>query len=448
MGVHLLDALLYPGQHLVLGKPVGGSQLGVGIDQGAESAVVLYHEGLDYVGHIVDLALYLLGIDVLSGRTENHALAAALDEQESVGVNHTHVSGTEPAVFGKCLGSSLFVLVIAQEDVVALDQNLTGHVLGIGRIYHNLHPRGSLAAGVEFGLVPAGVCDDGAALCHAVAHGESESDTAEECLGLAVEGCTSDNHLVELAAEGLVELVVDLLEYLLVNDGKPEQQADVPAVDDRLELLLVNLLDDQRYGDDKVGLDGAHGVEDDLGGRESGEEMHVAAGAELHQELEHHTVHVGGREHGHAVGGIVQMAVHLEAEKDVREQGTVRQHDPFGESGSPGGIVDHGQLLGGVLVVIYTIRMEAPGIFLAKELVEVLPGMGYLLIGSVEQGKIVHQDDGVEAGHLRLGETFPHHVTHKEDAGFGVVHQMIDVSALELVQQGNGHGSVGQGGQE
>ena len=176
--------------------------------------------------------------------------------------------------------------------------------------------------------------------------------------------------------------------------------------------------------------------------------MHVAAGAELHQELEHHTVHVGGREHGHAVGGIVQMAVHLEAEKDVREQGTVRQHDSFGESGSSGGIVDHGQLLGGVLVVIYTVRMEAPGIFLAEELVEVLPGMGYLLIGCVEQGKIVHQDDGVEAGHLRLGETFPHHVTHKEDAGFGVVHQMIDVSALELVQQGNGHGSVGQGGQE
>ena len=176
--------------------------------------------------------------------------------------------------------------------------------------------------------------------------------------------------------------------------------------------------------------------------------MHVAAGAELHQELEHHTVHVGGREHGHAVGGIVQMAVHLEAEKDVRKQGTVRQHDSFGESGSSGGIVDHGQLLGGVLVVIYTVGMEAAGIFLAEKLIEVLSGMGYLVIGGIEQGKIVHQDNGVQARHLRLGEAFPHHIPDEEHTGVGMVDEVVDVPALELMQQRHGHGSVGQGREE
>ena len=128
--------------------------------------------------------------------------------------------------------------------------------------------------------------------------------------------------------------MVDLLQYLLVDDWKPQQQADIPAVNQRLQLFLVYLLYYKRNGHYEVRPDLSHGIQDNLRSRKPGQEMHMRTGAELHQELEQHPVHMGRRQHGHAVGGIVQMTVHLKAEQDVGENGAVRQHHPLGESGS------------------------------------------------------------------------------------------------------------------
>ena len=92
--------------------------------------------------------------------------------------------------------------------------------------------------------------------------------------------------------------------------------------------------------------------------------------------------------------------------------------------------------------------MKTVRIFLSEKFVEMLAGMCYLVIGGVQQGKIIHQYDGVQSRHLRLGQLLPHHIPHKEDPGLGVVDQMVDIAALELVQQRHGHGSVCQCGQK
>ena len=142
------------------------------------------------------------------------------------------------------------------------------------------------------------------------------------------------------------------------------------------------------------------------------------------------------------------MSVHFKTEQDIGKEGAVRQHHSFGESGGTGGVVDHRQFLGGVLIIVDTVGMEAPGIFLSEKLVEMLTGMGYLVIGSIEQGEIIHQYNGVQTRHLRLGKALPYHVSDKQYAGFGMIDQMIDVAALELVQQRHRYRSVCQGGEE
>ena len=89
--------------------------------------------------------------------------------------------------------------------------------------------------------------------------------------------------------------------------------------------------------------------------------------------------------------------------------------------------------------------MKAVRIFLSEKFVEMLACLGYPVIGRIQQGEIIHQYDRVQARHLRLGQFLPYHITHKENPGLGVVDQMVDIAALELVQQRHGHGSVCHG---
>ena len=51
--------------------------------------LLLQHERLEHKGHVIDLRLDLLGIDILSACAQEHGLATSLDEQESVFIEHT-----------------------------------------------------------------------------------------------------------------------------------------------------------------------------------------------------------------------------------------------------------------------------------------------------------------------------------------------------------------------
>ena len=99
--------------------------LHVGADESHEGVVgVLHDERLEHERHIVEHVLNLFGVDVLSGRTEEHGLAAPFDEQVSTFVQYAEVAGTKPSVLREDVARSFFVLEIACHDVLSTHFNL------------------------------------------------------------------------------------------------------------------------------------------------------------------------------------------------------------------------------------------------------------------------------------------------------------------------------------
>ena len=91
---------------------------------------------------------------------------------------------------------------------------------------------------------------------------------------------------------------------------------------------------------------------------------------------------------------------------------------------------------------------EILGIFFAEELVQVLAGIVHFLAAGDEDGEVGHQEDAFQQGHGVFVQVFPNHVAHKEQLGFGVVHDVVYVVGLEFMQNGYDDCSIGQGGEE
>ena len=148
----------------------------VGIDQRGETAIFLDYKGVDHIRDIVDDRFQLLRIDVLAIGTEDHTLGTSAKEQVAILVDHAHVAGAEPSVLSERLLRCLFILEIAEEDIVSLDLDFAGDVLRILGIdpYHTTGNR--LAAGAKLALVPLSVSDQRGAFGHTVTNGKREID--------------------------------------------------------------------------------------------------------------------------------------------------------------------------------------------------------------------------------------------------------------------------------
>ena len=118
----------------------------------------------------------------------------------------------------------------------------------------------------------------------------------EETFHFLVKGCTTDNHLVEVATEGIGYLVAYLLLHLLADYRHVEQHTHAVVLDLREYLLADNLLDNQRYSYDDSWLDAAECLGDDGWARDAGEIEDVAALDEFEDKFKRHAVHVGHRQ--------------------------------------------------------------------------------------------------------------------------------------------------------
>ena len=112
----------------------------------------------------------------------------------------------------------------------------------------------------------------------------------EEALNLRIEGCSTDDDFIETTSESIDKLIENLLLNHLVNDRQVHNH--LVTVENRLELGLVYLLDDERNCNDDVRLDVGKCLHDDLRARYSGEEVDMGAHAHLEEELEHQAVHM------------------------------------------------------------------------------------------------------------------------------------------------------------
>ena len=240
---------------------------------------------------------------------------------------------------------------------------------------------GSLSARALHEGVPVAIADDWCTLGGSVAYRIGELYLFQECLHFLVECSTSDDDFVELATEGFDNLLTNLLADLLGNDGHGEQEAHAVVLNLGEHLLADYLLDDQRYGDDDLGLDIGKGLCDDGRRGDAVEVIDMAAMQELEDELEGHAVHVGHGENGDdAVATVDGLAQYVLGKVIVGPEGTVGYHDTLGETGGAGGVVDHRHFLAILFLVIVDMFLtEILGELLAVQLVEVLTGIGKLI---------------------------------------------------------------------
>ena len=71
-----------------------------------EALLVLIDHRFADVLELVDDGLDLFGIDVLAARAEDHVLGAALDEDETIRIDHAEVPGAQPSILAQDLRGS------------------------------------------------------------------------------------------------------------------------------------------------------------------------------------------------------------------------------------------------------------------------------------------------------------------------------------------------------
>ena len=213
--------------------------------------------------------------------------------------------------------------------------------------------------------------------------------------------------------------------------------------------LADNLLKYQRNGDDDGGLHRAQRLGNDGGRGQTVQEVDVHAVGKAEKKLYRQTVHVGHRKNGEHIGAALHLGGQLTQDVvGVAPQRTVGKHHTLGMTRGAARVVDHGQLLRLVLVVVHVLGTEGHGIFLAEHLVQVGTAVSESLGARYTHRQVGQVDDAHQVGHGVGSNLLGHKVAHKQYLRSAVVHDVVYLLAVELMKDGNGHGTIGEGGQK
>ena len=172
---------------------------------------------------------------------------------------------------------------------------------------------------------------------------------------------------------------------------------------------------------------------------------------ELKDELKGHAIHVShGQQRNDAVTGTDFLTHDLHGELQVAPEGAVGYHHALGLGGGTAGVVEHSQLLGGILVVLDVLGAEVHGELLAEEAVEVLAREPYFIRACDENLIFVVGvgEHALQTRHLVGFELRPHLIANEEQLSSRVIDHVVNLLGVEFVQYRHGHGSVGQCGHE
>ena len=286
-----------------------------------------------------------------------------------------------PSVLIDGLLGSLLILVVTQHHVRTLGKDFAWYVLRIRTVDANHHVERSLTARAWNEVLVIFVADDRRTFCSTITHCISEAHAVEESFNFLVERSAADNHLIEVATEGIAYLVADLLLHLLADDRHVEEHAHTVVLNLREYLLADNLLDNQRHSDDNCWLDASECLGDDGWARDAGEIVNMATLDELEDKLECHAIHVCHRQDtDDRISSLDLLAQYILGKVGIAPQGTVWNHHTLGETGSTTGIVDHSQLVRILVdIVVDVVLAEVLRILDAEHLVEVLAGVCQLV---------------------------------------------------------------------
>ena len=96
------------------------------------------------------------------------------------------------------------------------------------------------------------------------------------------------------------------------------------------------------------------------------------------------------------------LTEHLNGKLIVAPHGTEWNHNSFGVGGRAAGVVQNGQFIGRIVVVIDVARTEIHGVFLTEEAVEVFSRIPHFIRASDEKFVLIGgiSEDAFEGRHL------------------------------------------------
>ena len=199
-----------------------------------------------------------------------------------------------------------------------------------------------------------------------------------EAFNLLVEGCTTNNDLIEFTTEGIGHLFAYLLTHFLGHYWHMKKHAHAVVLYFREHFLADNLLDDQWHTDDNLGLYFTESLGDNGRTWHSGEVEDMTTFDELEDEFKRHAIHVG---HGKNTDDIIStfnlFTQYLVGKVGIAPQCAIGEHHALGKSCRSTGVVNKCQLFGiGVNIVIDMFFSEIFRILLAKHLVQMLARIG------------------------------------------------------------------------
>ena len=127
----------------------------------------------------------------------------------------------------------------------------------------------------------------------------------------------------------------------------------------------------------------------------------------LVEELEGHAIHVSHGEHGDDGHASLKIE-HLIAKLHIIGHCTIGNHHTLGEARRATGVVDDGQvILVMIVVVVDHVLLETVGELLSKELIEMLASIGQALVAADAKVIVLQANDTQHIGNLVLIEVFP-----------------------------------------
>ncbi len=223
------------------------SRVVVGVYQRDKFAVVLHHERLCHIWHIVELLLYLFRVDILPGRPEYHALVASADIYVAIGVNRHYIAGIHPAVFVEYRCRGIIVVEVSLHHVGAFYPQHAGHIGRVGRVYAHLHTAHGSSARTGPLLIPRRVGNQRATFRHAVAHGIGEPYATQKSLNIFAQACSAYYEFLKAATECFFDACFNPCEKLVVHKRYVQQHLHERLVEQREHTCLHNLLYDKWY---------------------------------------------------------------------------------------------------------------------------------------------------------------------------------------------------------
>ena len=265
----------------------------------------------------------------------------------------------------------------------------------------------------------------------------------QELLDLMVQGSAADDHLLELAAEGLDQLIADLAENVFVEERHCQSPPHCALGNHGQDLVLVDFLQNQGHADHQVRAHLAEGLDQDAWRGDLAEQGDVRADGQRGQHVEGAAVGMCQREERQRAA-LTEVQLGVDAEAYIAGQVLARQHHALRESGGARGVVDldqFGIVDVGVMDILGRVAMR---IAAAEPAVQQLHGARQLdAVALVEAFPVLDAQRSLQVQQLVGLHLFPDRVGDKQELGVRMVDDVRHVVRIEIRQNRYNHSSVG-----